>query len=74
MATALFLVLSIGLLAGLFAVYASSERARRRRLRELLVRKPGRTLRQGWSFDPPELEDDAVGATIRSASNSRGWR
>lgn len=57
MATALYLVVSIGLLVALFAMYCSSERARRRHLR-LLVRRPPPSLRRGWSFDPPDPEDD----------------
>lgn len=58
MATALYLVVSIGLLVALFAMYRSSERARRRHLRELLVRRAPPSLRRGWSFDPPDPEDD----------------
>lgn len=74
MATALYLTVSIGLLLTLFWIYASSERARRRRLREILTRRPPRIRQRRWSFDLPEVEDESEGATIRNAANSRGWR
>lgn len=75
MATAIYLTVSIGLLLMLSWTYASSERARRHRLRDILARRPPRLQRRGgWSFDLPEREEDPEGATVRSASNSRGWR
>jgi hypothetical protein len=74
MATAIYLTVSIGLLLMLFWKYASSERARRRRLRDIMAQRPPRLRRGGWSFDRAERAEDREGAMVRSASNSRGWR
>lgn len=80
MVTALYLTAMAGLLTALFFVYASSERARKRRCGRGRRRAPATGDRlpslthHYWSFETPEDEERSTSATVRTPSNSRGWR